>query len=108
MNIDKDPELKTFFQGLKKQDENLIIPPFPIMEKKRTILWWIPMGIAASLVAGFFLIGEKESKPSPSPMGEVIIITLEEGPNQELQFHIEETTEMDIWESPTASLLTEY
>jgi hypothetical protein len=33
---------------------------------------------------------------------------LEEGPNQELQFHIQETTEMDIWESPTASLLTEF
>ena len=39
---------------------------------------------------------------------DVVIITLEEGPDQEMQFNIEHTNEMDIWESPTASLLTEY
>lgn len=105
MNINKDPELKTFFQELCKQDERLIIPPFPAVEKKSSAIWWIPAGIAASLFLGaFFLIGDKSAEPAP----EVVIITLKEGPDQELQFHILETNEMDIWESPTASLLTEY
>lgn len=105
MNIDQEPELNTFFQELRKQDEQLLIPPFPELEKKSRFLWWIPAGIAATLLLGaFFLPQEKEVEPAP----EVLIITLEEGPNQELQFHIQETTEMDIWESPTASLLTDY
>lgn len=105
MNIDKDPELKAFFQELRKQDEQLLIPPFPELEKKSRILWWIPAGIAATLLLGaFFLPREKEVEPTP----EVLIITLEEGPDQELQFQIQETNEMDTWESPTASLLTYY
>ncbi|WP_026953125.1 hypothetical protein [Algoriphagus mannitolivorans] len=105
MNIDQEPELNTFFQELRKQDEQLLIPPFPKLEKKSRFLWWIPAGIAATILLGaFFLPREKEVEPAP----EVLIITLVEGPDQELQFHIQETTEMDIWESPTASLLTDY
>ncbi|TDQ14603.1 hypothetical protein DFQ04_3191 [Algoriphagus boseongensis] len=106
MKIDKDPELKAFFQEIRKQDEQLLIPPFPELEKKSHIQWWIPMGIAASLALGAFFFTSEEKQEQPSP--EVLIITLEEGPDQELQFHIQETTEMDIWESPTASLLTEF
>lgn len=106
MNIDKDPELDTFFQELQKQDEHLSIPPFPELERKSRTKWWIPVGIAASILIGFFLFQFEETPPPPSP--EVLIITLEEGPDQELQFRIHETTEMDIWESPTASLLTEF
>ncbi|WP_338222801.1 hypothetical protein [Algoriphagus confluentis] len=105
MNIKKDPELKTFFQELRKQDEQLVIPPFPELEKKNRILWWIPAGIAATLLLGAFFLGGEKTDPIPP---EVLIITLEEGPDQELQFHIQETNEMDLWESPTASLLTEY
>lgn len=108
MKPNSDQELQGFFDALKAEDRNLSIPEFPSVPKQKSISWWIPMGIAASLVAGFFLFGEKESDQTPAPIGEVIIITLEEGPNQELQFNIEETTEMDIWESPTASLLTEF
>jgi hypothetical protein len=104
-NKSQDEELRGFFQELKKKDEHLLIPSFPEMEKKRTPNWWIPVGIAATLLLGAFFLREKE----PSLNGpEILIITLEEGPNQELQFHIQETTEMDIWESPTASLLTEF
>lgn len=105
MNIDKDPKLHAFFQSLKEKDEHLVVPPFPEKEKKDLRNWWIPVGIAATLLLGAYILREKE----PNLTGpEVLIITLEEGPNQELQFHIQETTEMDIWESPTASLLTEF
>lgn len=105
MNIDKDPKLHAFFQSLKEKDEQLVVPPFPEKEKKDLRNWWIPVGIAATLLLGAYILREKE----PNLTGpEVLIITLEEGPNQELQFHIQETTEMDIWESPTASLLSEF
>lgn len=105
MNQEHDSSLKDFFQELRKQDEQMLIPPFPEEVKKSSSIWWIPAGIAATLLLGaFFLPEEKAAEPAP----EVLIITLEEGPNQELQFHIRETTEMDIWESPTASLLTEF
>ena len=102
---DHDSSLEAFFQELRKQDEQVIIPPFPEVEKKSHAFWWIPVGIAATLLLGaFFFPKEKVIEPAP----EVLIITLEEGPNQELQFNIQETTEMDIWESPTSSLLDEF
>lgn len=105
---EEDQEIQHFFLAMKERDQSIPAPEFPAIKKSKTINWWIPVGIAASLVAGFFFLGEKESPPLPAPMGEVVIITLEEGPDQEMQFNIEHTNEMDIWESPTASLLTEY
>jgi hypothetical protein len=106
MNYDKEPELKAFFEGLKEKNRELPIPEFPQLFLKKSINWWIPLGVAATLVLGFFFLMHDKGQPQSST--EVLIITLEEGHGQELQFHIEETTEMDIWESPTAYLLTEF
>ncbi len=109
MRREDDQDLRGFFDAMIEKDLDIPTPDFPEIKRPKTINWWIPAGIAASLIVGFFLLGEKEPTAAPQPaIGEVIIITLEEGPNQELQFNIEETTEMDIWESPTASLLAEY
>lgn len=102
-----DQELRGFFQAMKEKDQSIPVSDFPEIIKTKTINWWIPAGIAASLTLGFFLFGEKETTVTP-PIGDIVIITLEEGPDQEMQFNIEHTNEMDIWESPTASLLTEY
>ncbi|GAB3228817.1 hypothetical protein J0A67_13745 [Algoriphagus aestuariicola] len=106
--VEEDQDLRGFFDAMIEKDLDIPTPDFPEVKKPKTISWWIPAGIAASLAAGFFLFLEKEPVTPPAPIGEVIIITLEEGPDQELQFNIEETTEMEIWESPTASLLTEF
>jgi hypothetical protein len=106
-STEEDQELRSFFQAMKEKDERIALPEFPDIKKTKSINWWIPVGIAASLVAGFILMQEEEPTAAP-PVGEVVIITLEERPDQELQFNIEHTNEMDIWESPTASLLTEY
>lgn len=103
-----DQNIRGFFHAMIEKDLEIQEPAFPEFKKSKTINWWIPAGIAASLAVGFFLLDEKDPPAPPTPIGEVVIITLEEGPDQELQFNIEHTTEMDIWESPTASLLTEY
>jgi hypothetical protein len=103
---DKDTELKAFFQGMKEKDREIIIPEFPETVKTRSINWWMPMGIAASLLLGFILLEEKDH--SSPQIGDVLIITLEKGTDQKMHFNIDHTNEMDIWESPTASLLTEY
>ncbi|WP_187176604.1 hypothetical protein [Algoriphagus sp. AK58] len=106
MNIDKDPELHAFFKSLKEKDQAIPTPEFPEMTKQQSFSWWIPLGIAASLALGFFLWPSEE--PAPAPPTEVIIITLQEDENQEQQIVIEEKTYLDIWESPTESLLAEY
>ncbi|RIW18685.1 hypothetical protein D0X99_03100 [Algoriphagus lacus] len=106
MNIDKDPELSSFFQELKENDQKIPTPEFPEMARQGSITWWIPLGIAASLALGFFLWPSEE--PSPDPPAEVIIITLQEDENKEQQILIEEKTYLETWESPTASLLAEY
>lgn len=105
---EEDQDIQGFFHSMIEKDLEIQEPAFPEFKKTKSVSWWIPVGIAASLVVGFFLLGEKEPPAPPAPIGEVVIITLEEGPDQEMQFNIEHTNEMDMWESPTASLLTEY
>lgn len=99
-------EIQALFDQLKANDQKLSIPEFPEVVKTKSINWWIPLGIAASLVFAFFLL-PKES-PIPEPPVEVIIITLQQDENQEPQILIEEKTYLETWESPTASLLAEY
>lgn len=106
MNIDKDPELHAFFQALKEKDLEISTPEFPEAVRQRSLSWWIPVGIAASLALGFFLwTSEEKDIKAPS---EVIIITLQENENQEQQIVIEEKYYLDTWKSPTESLLAEY
>jgi hypothetical protein len=100
-------ELKRFFENMKEKDQELTIPPFPSYKTKK-FNFWLPTGIAASLA----LLGLIMIKPEPQPLSEapkeVLIITLQENENNEQEFIIKETTYLDIWESPTSSLLTEY
>jgi hypothetical protein len=106
MTQDKDTELKAYFDQLKEKDQNLTIPDFPEVVKARSINWWIPIGIAASLMLGFLLLPKEEMIAKPP--AEVIVITLQQGENQKQQILIEEKTYLETWESPTSSLLTEY
>jgi hypothetical protein len=103
--MENDDLINSFFEDMRKEDLNLEIPAFP-KSKTRSINWLIPVGIAASLFLAGFLFYEKE--PEMKAPAEVIIITLEEGPNQEKQFKITESTYLDTWESGTSSLLTEF
>jgi hypothetical protein len=103
---ESEKELLIFFQAMKEKDGEIPTPDFPEVAEARTINWWIPMGIAATLLIGFILLEEKDH--SSPPIGDVVIITLEKGTDQKMHFNIDHTNEMDIWESPTASLLTEY
>ncbi len=103
--MENDELIESFFEEMKANDQNLEIPPFPEKQPKK-INWIIPIGIAASLLLAGFLFYEKA--PEPEVPAEVIIITLEEGPNQEQQFKITESTYLDTWESSTSSLLTEF
>lgn len=106
MTEDKDNELKAFFQGMKEKDREIIIPEFPETVKTRSINWWIPIGIAASLMIGFLLLPQEEMIAEPP--AEVIIITLQQDENHEPQILIEEKTYLETWKSPTSSLLAEY
>ncbi|WP_296703356.1 hypothetical protein [Algoriphagus sp.] len=103
--MEDNAELKRFFENMKEQDRELDIPPFPSYQTKK-FNFWIPAGIAASLA----LLGLIMNEPQPIPEAprEVLIITLQEGENNEQEFVIEEKAYLDVWESPTASLLTDY
>jgi hypothetical protein len=101
----EDKDLQDFFAEMKAKDNFKELPEFP--KPKQTKIWQlIPIGIAASLalIAWFYMAKEPNQKLDQ----EVIIITLEEGKNNELQFRIETTTELESWESSTSSLLTEF
>ncbi|MCH6233800.1 hypothetical protein [Cognataquiflexum rubidum] len=106
MRNETDKELQSFFDQLKENDREIQIPAFPEPAKQSSINWWIPIGIAASLTLGFFLL--PQNKKDLNPPAEVIIITLEKDENNNQQILIEEKTYLETWESPTSSLLTEY
>lgn len=100
-----DQELEMFFAELKHQDSKIAISAY----KKRTPsrIWkLLPLGIAASVLLGFW-IWNQEEKEVPLYQ-DLIIISLVEGENQEQKFVIEQVASMDVWESPTASLLDTY
>jgi hypothetical protein len=103
--MENDEQVERFFDEMKKQDYRLEIPAFPEV-KTQKFGFWIPAGIAASM--GFAFLFMQEPAPVERPIAEVVIITLQEDENQNQHFTIEETTFLDTWESPTASLLTEY
>ena len=103
--MENDEQLERFFNQMKKQDEQLEIPDFPEV-KTRKFSFWIPAGIAASMLFAFLFIQEPTPVESASP--EVVIITLQSDDQGDQHFTIEESTFLDTWESPTASLLTEY
>ena len=106
MNNQTDKKLQGFFDQLKENDRGIQIPAFPEPARQRRINWWIPIGIAASLILGFFLW--PEDSQDLVPPAEVIIITLDKDENNNQQILIEEKTYLETWESPTSSLLTEY
>lgn len=103
--MENNEQLDRFFDQMKKQDEQIEIPAFPEV-KTRKFSFWIPAGIAASMSFAFLFMQEPATVESAPP--EIVIITLQEDENQNQHFTIEETTFLDTWESPTASLLTEY
>jgi hypothetical protein len=103
--MENNDPLNRFFEEMKAKDEGLSVPPFPAQKSKK-LNPWIPLGIAASLA----LIGMAVwyDKPVTAPVAEVIIITLQQGKNQQQEIIIEESTYLETWESPTSSLLTDY
>ena len=103
--MENNEQLERFFDQMKKQDEQIEIPAFPEV-KIRKFSFWIPAGIAATMAFVFLFMQEPATVESAPP--EIVIITLQEDENQNQHFTIEETTFLDTWESPTASLLTDY
>ncbi|MDN3205278.1 hypothetical protein [Algoriphagus sediminis] len=104
----EDQEIQQFFDELRVKDQSIDIPEFQGLPKPKANMTplWLTVGIAASLFLFAPLIWPEEERiEAPA---EVLIISLEETPDNEQQFIIEQTTYLDTWESPTASLLTEY
>lgn len=102
----EDKVLEEFFAGMKSKDKDLNIPTFPI-QRKPILYKLTSLGIAASLLLMmYFYLGNEESDYQIQE--DIIIITFEEGADQEYHFSIESTSNLDIWESPTSSLLTEF
>ncbi|MFD2034256.1 hypothetical protein ACFSKL_05600 [Belliella marina] len=100
-----DVELEMFFSELRNKDSHLNTPTYP---GKPTFKIWklLPIGIAASLLLGLWIWNQE--KDDITLYQDMIIISLIERENQEQTIIIEQAASMDVWESPTASLLNEF
>jgi len=106
MPEEKDEKmLEGFFAEMKEKDRELIIPSFP-KQKKYRIWMLVPVGIAASLL--FLMWFNIDNEPTIKLEHDVVIITMEEDSDHEMKFDIQTASSLDIWESPTSSLLTEF
>ncbi|SHM52455.1 hypothetical protein SAMN04488057_10217 [Cyclobacterium lianum] len=102
----RDPVLEEFFAAYRRQDRHLSIPVFPKSPKnirKRTLA---VLGIAASISIALFYFPKAEEDISLDR--NLLIISLEKNEEQDPTIVVTTTTSMDIWESPTESLLTEF
>lgn len=100
-----DKELAGFFLEMKGKDQQIQIPQFTL-SKKRRIWSFIPYGIAASILLSVWFFSREHDDFKLDQ--DIVIITLNQDENQELKFIIETTTELEIWEPSTSSLLTEF
>ncbi len=107
MQDKEDRDLDLFFSSLKENDKHIPTPQLPEFSQRKFRLWkLIPVGIAAALIAAIWMGTEVDH--SPDLANDVIIISLIEDENQQQRFVIEQTSSIDVWESPTASLLDIY
>lgn len=100
-----EQELEGFFNEMKKKDEQLAIPPFQTKNRSR-LKKLIPVGIAASLLFMAWLYMGHE--PDHTLEHDTVIITLEHGADDEYYINLKAASAIDIWESPTSSLLSEF
>ena len=103
----EERELKLFFSEWKEKDRNSEIPEFEMKKRVNSGIWkLIPIGIAAAFLLGFWLITTSDNQFTLDK--DTVIITLIEDENQEQRFVIETQSSLDVWESPSSSLLTEF
>lgn len=103
----EEKELELFFSEWKEKDKRLEIPEFKYKRKTNSNIWkWLPVGIAATFLTGFWLMTSNETEYALE--SDMVIITLVEDENQEQRFVIETKSSLDVWEAPSSSLLTEF
>lgn len=106
-DITDEEELQQFFSEWKEKDKQLPIPPLELKKTRQVTIWkWLPMGVAAVLLLGFWFVLPNSS--SRELEKDLVIIKLIENSNQEQEFIIETTSTIDVWEAPSSSLLTEF
>ncbi len=104
--MEKDKTIQEFFDGMKRSDEKLIIPEYP-MKRRRKTLWLLPLGTAAALiilaVSLFFPRQGTEEKPEYE-----VILTLSTDQDWTTASLAPPESTLDTWESPTGSLISDF
>jgi len=104
-----DHELNTLFNDLKKEDNQVEIPPFEGLYKRKSVLkrLFIPTGIAASflILVGFYMHSSKQENMLEDQYAVEIDIQIEELGTYSL---ISQQTNVYSWEAPSNSLINDY
>jgi hypothetical protein len=104
MQNKEDLDLNAFFSNMRAIDEEKSIPPLPDFHKRQIPIWKIVtgLGIAASILLGTFFFSPSQEKELTK---DTVIIKLVEREDGQQEFQIETASSIDIWESPSNSLL---
>lgn len=103
---ENDKIIEAFFNRVKKADEKLRIPPYPIRRSNKSRLWF-PVSIAATvimLIGSYFFI-KKGTQKSDTPE---ILLIISVDRNDPTDFLADPPASMDAWESPTNSLVADF
>lgn len=105
-----DDDIKDFFVEMRKADDQVWIPEFEeLKEKKRHSgrRYFIPMGVAASILILLSLYFNIEKKTDMPKNGELVIILSDEEQMNTRSLLAREST-IDSWESPSGSLIDDF
>lgn len=101
-----DRDLHQFFREMKEIDAALPTPTYPVKAERRWRKLWMPAA-AAAMLAITWLIWPGQENYYENPV-DLIVITLGEMNQEQQKITIEEITYLDVWESPTESLLVDF
>ncbi|MBT1696669.1 hypothetical protein KK083_07280 [Fulvivirgaceae bacterium PWU4] len=96
----EEDKIEAFFRGMKKSDEQLVIPPFVKQKKTRRLpsFLYAAAAVVTALVVVVYLV--RQGSVERVQPGEVIILVYQDAPRTHSLMDVQEQSLSD-WESPT-------
>jgi|GEM_PF-3226456 len=105
-----DDDLQDFFADMRKRDEQVSIPEYETLTRRKTrwrTMGMVSLGMAAALVIAFTFYFNTEKKPV-NQVDMAWVITLSPNGGTTTQSLISNESDIDTWEAPSDFLIDDF